>query len=208
MSCLLGCRPVLSLALRHGQHLIQYTCGVGSTVITRLGEQQGAARGCNPNKRGRLSHHPLRALVVEARRVMNFWLPSGDAGSATTYCIHRPPCNGYKTVGLLRADSDFSIKRRSSCSKEVYELHHQHKVYPRFAAIHHSRCRMVRTGDQPEFSDCGNRAPNTVQLSFGEFSGRWVSAYKSPGNTLERNEDAHRSFSFTSTGTTPRSLPG
>lgn len=35
------------------------TLDMDSTVITRHGEQQGAARGYNPNKRGRLSHAGL-----------------------------------------------------------------------------------------------------------------------------------------------------
>ena len=81
-----------------------------STVVTRHGQQQGAARGYNPNKRGRLSHHPLLAFVAEARLVANFWLRPGDAHSANNVLqfiestLHRL---GSKTVGLLRADSGF-----------------------------------------------------------------------------------------------------
>ena len=52
-----------------------------STVIPRHGEQQGAARGYNPNKRGRLSRHPLLAFVAEARMMANFWLRLGDVHS-------------------------------------------------------------------------------------------------------------------------------
>lgn len=86
------------------------TLDMDSTVITRHGEQQGAARGYNPNKRGRLSHHPLLAFVAEARMVANFWLRPGDASSANNVLqfiestLHHL---GSKTVGLLRADSGF-----------------------------------------------------------------------------------------------------
>ena len=86
------------------------TVDMDSTVITRHGEQQGAARGYNPNKRGRLSHHPLLAFVAEARMVANFWLRPGDANSANNVLqfiestLHHL---GSKTVGLLRADSGF-----------------------------------------------------------------------------------------------------
>ncbi len=86
------------------------TLDMGSTVITRHGAQQGAARGYNPNKRGRLSHHPLLAFVAEARMVANFWLRPGDAGSANNVLqfiestLHHL---GNKTVGLLRVDSGF-----------------------------------------------------------------------------------------------------
>ena len=86
------------------------TLDMDSTVITRHGEQQGAARGYNPNKRGRLSHHPLLAFVSEARMVANFWLRPGDASSANNVLqfiestLHHL---GSKAVGLLRADSGF-----------------------------------------------------------------------------------------------------
>lgn len=86
------------------------TVDMDSTVITRHGEQEGAVRGYNPNKRGRLSHHPLLAFVAEARMVANFWLRPGDAHSANNVLqfieatLHHL---GGKTVGLLRADSGF-----------------------------------------------------------------------------------------------------
>jgi hypothetical protein len=38
------------------------TVDFDSTVITRYGDQQGSAKGYNPNKRGRNSHHPLMLL--------------------------------------------------------------------------------------------------------------------------------------------------
>jgi len=86
------------------------TLDMDSTVITRHGEQQGAARGYNPNKRGRLSHHPLLAFVAEARMVANFWLRPRDANSANNVLqfiestLHHL---GSKAVGLLRAGSGF-----------------------------------------------------------------------------------------------------
>ncbi|OGS75754.1 MAG: hypothetical protein A2Z94_01030 [Gallionellales bacterium GWA2_55_18] len=90
--------------------LCNITLDMDSTVITRHGERQGAARGYNPSKRGRLSHHPLLAFVAEARMVANFWSRPGDASSANNALqfiestLHHV---GSKTVGLLRADSGF-----------------------------------------------------------------------------------------------------
>jgi Transposase DDE domain group 1 len=90
--------------------LRQVTLDVDSTVITRNGEQQGAARGYNPNRHGRASHHPLLAFVAEARMVANFWLRPGNSASANNLLqflestLHHL---GDKTVGLLRADSGF-----------------------------------------------------------------------------------------------------
>lgn len=90
--------------------LKQVTLDVDSTVITRNGEQEGAARGYNPNRHGRTSHHPLLAFVAEARMVANFWLRPGNSHSANNILqflestLHHL---GDKTVGLLRADSGF-----------------------------------------------------------------------------------------------------
>ena len=90
--------------------LKQVTLDVDSTVITRNGEQEGAARGYNPNRHGRPSHHPLLAFVADARMVANFWLRPGNAHSANNILqflestLHHL---GDKAVGLLRANSGF-----------------------------------------------------------------------------------------------------
>ncbi|WP_051305041.1 IS1380 family transposase [Chitinilyticum litopenaei] len=86
------------------------TLDVDSTVLTRNGAQDGGARGYNPGRRGRASHHPLLAFVAEARMVANFWLRPGNTHSANNILqflestLHHL---GDKTVGLLRADSGF-----------------------------------------------------------------------------------------------------
>jgi hypothetical protein len=90
--------------------LSQVTLDLDSTVITRNGEQEGSARGYNPNKRGRLSHHPLLAFVAEARLVANFWLRPGNTTSSNNVLqfLESTLANlGNKRVGLLRADSGF-----------------------------------------------------------------------------------------------------
>jgi hypothetical protein len=93
--------------------LSNITLDMDSTVLTRHGQQEGATRGYNPNKRGRLSHHPLLAFVAEMRMVANFWLRPGDAHSANNVLqfiestLHHL---GSKTVGLFRADSGFYIQ--------------------------------------------------------------------------------------------------
>ena len=56
-----------------------FTLDFDSIVITRYGKQEGAKRGYNPNKRGRLSHHPHIAFVNDVRLNANMWLCSGDS---------------------------------------------------------------------------------------------------------------------------------
>ncbi len=58
------------------------TLDLDSTVMTRYGQQEGAARGYNPSKRGRASHHPLMAFVSDLRMVANCWLRPGNSHMA------------------------------------------------------------------------------------------------------------------------------
>ena len=92
-------------------HIGSITLDLDSTVITRFGEQQmGAARGYNPSKPGRRSHHPLMAFVADVRMIANVWLRPGNTGSANNVIgfLHatREHLAG-KAIGLLRADSGF-----------------------------------------------------------------------------------------------------
>jgi hypothetical protein len=43
--------------------IVEDTLGLDSHVLVRYGEQEGAAKGYNPKKPGRPSHHPLLAFV-------------------------------------------------------------------------------------------------------------------------------------------------
>jgi hypothetical protein len=84
-----------------------------STVFERYGHQEGALKGHNPRKHGRPSHHPLLAVLAEAKVVCNVWLRSGNAGTArgvgaflaeTVARLPRP----YRLYAL-RADSGFFV---------------------------------------------------------------------------------------------------
>jgi len=90
-----------------------FTLDVDSSVWVRYGEQQGAAKGYNPKKKGRNSHHPLIAFVAEVKMVANFWLRAGNTSSSNnilhfleeTFSILK-----HKKVSLLRADGGFYSK--------------------------------------------------------------------------------------------------
>ncbi|MEP6934984.1 MAG: transposase [Nitrospirota bacterium] len=87
------------------------TLDLDATVMTRYGAQDGAARGYNPGKRGRASHHPLMAFVADTRMIATYWLRPGHSSSTNkvqgffAHPLHRL---GNKRVCLLRADSGFS----------------------------------------------------------------------------------------------------
>jgi hypothetical protein len=53
-----------------------------STVFERYGQQEGSLKGHNPRKHGRPSHHPLLAMLAEAKVVVHAWLRSGNTGTA------------------------------------------------------------------------------------------------------------------------------
>jgi len=55
-----------------------FTLDLDSTIFAREGSQQGAAKGYNPRRRGRKSHHPLIAVLAEAPFVLHAWLRSGN----------------------------------------------------------------------------------------------------------------------------------
>jgi hypothetical protein len=87
-----------------------FTLDIDSTIMTRYGEQEGAKKGYNPQKRGRKSHHPIIAFVNDVRMVANFWLRSGDSSSGNNFVAFlQDTMNNFgdKKVGLVRLDSGF-----------------------------------------------------------------------------------------------------
>jgi hypothetical protein len=103
--------PELQSWLMNQVKIERITLDLDSTVITRAGTQQGSAKGYNPLRRGRNSHHPLIAFVSQTRLVANAWLrPGNTADSSSCQEFLHETLNhalaGQK-VGLLRADSGF-----------------------------------------------------------------------------------------------------
>jgi hypothetical protein len=87
-----------------------FTLDIDSSVLTRYGEQEGAAKGYNKHKPGRKSQHPLLAFVSEIEMVANFWLRSGNAHTANNFFAFLEETLSFfedKKIGLLRLDSGF-----------------------------------------------------------------------------------------------------
>lgn len=87
-----------------------FTLDIDSSVMTRYGEQEGAKKGYNPIKRGRVSHHPLIAFIDDVKLVANMWLRSGDTSSSNNFLSFLEDTLSKlknKTVGLIRLDSGF-----------------------------------------------------------------------------------------------------
>jgi len=82
-----------------------------STVSQRAGHQQGAAKGYNPRRPGRQSHHPLLAVLAEVPLVLHGWLRSGNAGAARGAVAFLSEALELLPLGLklrcVRADSGF-----------------------------------------------------------------------------------------------------
>jgi len=88
----------------------RFTLDLDSTVITRYGNQEGSAKGYNPHKKGRNSHHPLMAFISDLRMVLNAWLRPGNTSTSNNiYNFFYETLNiiDKKKIGLVRADSGF-----------------------------------------------------------------------------------------------------
>lgn len=82
-----------------------------STVIVRYGDQQGSAKGYNPKKPGRLTHHPLLAFLSETKTILHVWLRSGNCSSSRGAVEFLKEAAAflpkYAKFYALRADSGF-----------------------------------------------------------------------------------------------------
>lgn len=89
-----------------------FSLDLDSTIFSRHGaQQQGAARGYNPRRPGRLSHHPLLAVLAEANFVLHSWLRSGNAGASQGAAQFLSEALGLlgdeHRIRCVRADSGF-----------------------------------------------------------------------------------------------------
>jgi hypothetical protein len=88
-----------------------YSLDLDSTVFTRYGEQEGAFKGYNPHKPGRLSHHPILAVLAEAHFFLHGWLRSGNCASGrgvSEFLTEALALLGDKRkIRMVRADSGF-----------------------------------------------------------------------------------------------------
>jgi hypothetical protein len=93
-----------------------------STVLQRSGRQQGAAKGYNPSRPGRGSHHPLIAVLAEAPFILHGWLRPGNtiaisgAVSFLEEALALLP-QGVK-IKCVRADSGFFDQKFLNCLEE------------------------------------------------------------------------------------------
>ena len=99
-----------------------FTLDMDSTIFNREGSQQGAAKGYNPRRPGRKSHHPLLAVLAEAPLVLHAWLRGGNtsAGRGVVAFLSEALAllpGGWK-LRCLRADSGFFDKALLSFLEE------------------------------------------------------------------------------------------
>ena len=88
-----------------------FSLDLDSTVFCREGTQAGAAKGFNPRRKGRKSHHPLLAVLAEAHFFLHGWLRSGNTGAARGVVPFLQEALALLPEGLwlrtVRADSGF-----------------------------------------------------------------------------------------------------
>lgn len=88
-----------------------YSLDLDSTILQRSGKQEGAAKGYNPGRPGRFSHHPLLAVLAEAPFVLHAWLRSGNTAAGRGVVAFLQEALALLPAGwrlrMLRADSGF-----------------------------------------------------------------------------------------------------
>src|SRR5262249_15921611 len=88
-----------------------YTLDLDATVFERYGQQEGSLKGHNPRQHGRPSHHPLLAVLNEARFLLEGWLRRGKCGTrrgVEEFLKEALALWGQREkIRLLRADSGF-----------------------------------------------------------------------------------------------------
>lgn len=91
--------------------LTSITLDADSTVKTVYGNQQGAAKGYNPDKPGAKSYHPLLLFASELKLVLNSWFRTGSAYTSNGICElikqTRSILPSQITHVFFRADSGF-----------------------------------------------------------------------------------------------------
>ena len=88
-----------------------FSLDLDSTIFNREGSQEGAAKGYNPRRPGRKSHHPLLAALAEAPFILHAWLRPGNtaAGRGVIAFLQEALAllpEGWR-VRTVRADSGF-----------------------------------------------------------------------------------------------------
>ena len=129
--------PALQQRFMENIPLRKLTLDVDSSVIVRYGNKEGVARGYNPGKPGRGSHHPLLAFVAESRMVANAWMRPGNTGASSSvehFLEETFSILGPDRIGLLRADSGF-------CSEKMMSYFEQKEIPYIVAAKFHSGIR-------------------------------------------------------------------
>ena len=91
-----------------------------STVFQRSGGQEGAARGYNPRRPGRNSHHPLLAVLAEAPFILHGWLRSGNAGAARGAAPFLREYNGRATVEQRIEELKNDLAADGFCLQQFY----------------------------------------------------------------------------------------
>ena len=99
-----------------------FTLDMDSTIFNREGSQQGAAKGYNPRRPGRKSHHPLLAVLAEAPFVLHAWLRSGNTSAGRGVVAFLSEALALLPAGwklrCVRADSGFFDKALLSFLEE------------------------------------------------------------------------------------------
>jgi Transposase DDE domain group 1 len=85
-----------------------------STVLERYGKQEGAKRGYNPKKKGRMSHSPILAFLNRSKYVVHLWNRPGNVMSCNNtigfFNSTWQRISGHVDIKGVIADSGFYLR--------------------------------------------------------------------------------------------------
>jgi hypothetical protein len=126
-------------------NIVSLTVDFDSTVITHYWDQQGSAKGYNPNKWGRNSHDPLMAFVEQTRMVANAWLRPGDAAASSS-------CKEFMEETFKQVLKDKKIGLENFCLQDFWATEASFRfimvaynlmsLFRHFALNHHNRATL------------------------------------------------------------------
>ena len=96
-------------------NLSRITIDCDSTVSTVYGNQEGAAKGYNPYKKGALSYHPLLCYCSEMKLLINSWFRTGSVYTSNGICEFLS-----QTLAMLPKHVKKIFFRADTCT--VYEV--------------------------------------------------------------------------------------
>ena len=167
-----GARKLEEFGLRENRQFLEnqdlecITIDMDSTVSITYGNQEGAAKGYNPQKKGANSYHPLLAFVTDYKLLMHTWFRPGSAytSNGSEEFVKQIIASMPKKIKKIffRMDSGFFDNQ---LLYEIEQASHEYLVKVKFKGMYklfELLSQWEKVKNHPEMSVCEFTHPFTV----------------------------------------------